>query len=76
MGTAALVLLAAAPTSGCLSCGHLVEQGWETAGDEDEDAPVVMAVGVGDDVEFVFLELGVTGVMVCLRKVARREEHA
>ncbi|CAD6221535.1 unnamed protein product [Miscanthus lutarioriparius] len=31
------------------TCGHLVEQGWETAGDGDEDAPAVTVVGAGDN---------------------------
>ncbi|CAD6251439.1 unnamed protein product [Miscanthus lutarioriparius] len=46
------------------TCGHLMEQGWETAGDEDVDAATVMVIGAGDNAEFVFLELGITGIVV------------
>ena len=35
------------------TCGHLVEP--ETTGDKDEDAPALMVVGAGDNMEFVFL---------------------
>jgi hypothetical protein len=63
------------------TCGHLMEQeGWETIGDGDEDAAVVTVVGAGDNAEFVFLELGITGIIVCMhlktrevKKVYQRE---
>jgi hypothetical protein len=53
------------------TCGHLVEQGWEKAGDGDEDAAAVMIVGAGDNAEFVFLELGVTGVVAYMHVKTR-----
>jgi hypothetical protein len=40
------------------------QEGWETTGDGDEDATAVMVVGAGDNAEFVFLELGITGIVV------------
>jgi hypothetical protein len=58
------------------TCGHHVEQGWETADDRDEDAPAVMVVGARDNTEFVFLELGVTGIVLYMRRVMCTEEHA
>ncbi|KAG0532314.1 hypothetical protein BDA96_04G097800 [Sorghum bicolor] len=54
------------------TCGHLMEQeGLETIGDGDEDADVVTVVGAGDNAEFVFLELGVTGIIVCMHLKTR-----
>jgi hypothetical protein len=46
------------------TCGHLVEQGWETTDNEDEDAATVMVIGAGDNAEFIFLELDITGIVV------------
>jgi hypothetical protein len=53
------------------TCGHLVEQGWETAGDGDEDATAIMVIGAGDNAEFVFLELGTTSVIVYMHLKTR-----
>jgi len=47
------------------TCGHLLEQSWEMAGNTDEDAPSVIVVGARDKTEFVFLELGVTVSSSC-----------
>jgi hypothetical protein len=46
------------------------------AGDGDEDAPAIMVVGAWDNTKFLFLEIGVTGVVMYVRRVTRREEHA
>ncbi|CAD6251446.1 unnamed protein product [Miscanthus lutarioriparius] len=40
-------------------------------GDGDEDAAAVMVVGAGDNAEFVFLELGITGIVVCMHLKTR-----
>ena len=53
------------------TCGHLMEQGWETTDDEDEDAAAIMVTGAGDNAEFVFLELGITGVIIYMHLKSR-----
>ncbi|PAN04987.1 hypothetical protein PAHAL_1G107000 [Panicum hallii] len=51
------------------TCGHLVEQGWEL---EDRREAFVSVVGVGDNAEFVFLELEETGVIVYMHLKSRK----
>jgi len=51
------------------TCGHLAEQGWEL---EDRCEDFVSVVGVGDNAEFVFLELEQTGVIVYMHLKSRK----
>jgi hypothetical protein len=55
------------------TCGHVVENGLEPAG-VDEHAVVASVADVGDNAEFVFLELYPSGVFVCIHFSSRRVE--
>jgi hypothetical protein len=59
-------------------CYHVNACTWESKkyGYSAGVCPAVMVVGAGDNTEFVFLMVGVTVVVVYMRRVVRREEHA
>ena len=54
------------------TCGHLMKQGGEPIDGQEQEEGIVSIVGVGDNAEFVFLELEQTGVIVYMHLKSRK----